>query len=104
MREQKNRVEAMEKRALALAALDQKTLTDTLVVKEYITRLSQALNGPAQSDEGYYARLLAFLLRHGRLNSIVGGCLRAQGAFEHNHLWNQSCEQRHVVADRVAGE
>jgi hypothetical protein len=52
MREQKNRVEAMEKRALALAALDQKTLTDTLVVKEYITRLRQALDGPAQSDDG----------------------------------------------------
>ncbi len=52
MREQKNRVEAMEKRALALAALDQKTLTDTLVVKEYITRLRQPLDGPAQSDDG----------------------------------------------------
>jgi len=37
--EHQHRVHVLEKRALVLAALDQKTLTDILIIREYTNRL-----------------------------------------------------------------
>lgn len=56
----------------------------TLVVKEYITRLSQALNGPAQSDEGEHSSTTTYGTKaaNSGMSLQTGSLMRVREAWE----------------------